>query len=546
VVTDDHPDEAWAHEDRADERRPEGGAERPRAVISTTPWEADVRHDAEMQRILAADRRRRRLPWVVVGILAAIAGVIAAAVAVSLDDDEPTRSTDTVTMTTAEVARRDLVEEIDFPAQLAYAGTQEVVSPVAGTVSTIAATGEELARGDVVALLDGEPMVVLYGDQPFERPLAPGDDGADVQQLEANLAALGFDDGGGMAVDGDYTAETARAARAWQSSIGAPATGDVPLGRVVAASGPLAVLDAVARGARVRPGERLALAEVRHRSRDVVQRGPGVVTQVLPPGTPIRHGDVLLDLDDLPVVAVTEPSELITVVLDALAADDLATLESLLVFFGHDPDGLVVIDGQADLATLGAFGRWQIAVGLPETFAVGAPYFVEVPAGMAVDEVHLEEGRAIGAGALAYTVGRPTLSLSAEVTPEEVERFDIGGEVEVVLADGDVREARVAAIAEVPPGGADSIAVTFTVVDPPAQLAAGPATIRLEASRIDGAMVVPSRAVIPLPGGRSGVRIRRADESTELVEVQLGVTQEGFVEIVGGELEVGDVVMFAA
>jgi hypothetical protein len=62
------------------------------------------------------------------------------------------------------------------------------------------------------------------------RDLAPGDVGADVRQLEANLAKLGYR---GFTVDGAYSASTASAVRAWQRRIGAIQTGTLALGDVV-------------------------------------------------------------------------------------------------------------------------------------------------------------------------------------------------------------------------------------------------------------------------------------------------------------------------
>jgi len=224
-----------------------GEEPKSRTVISTTPFEVDARHEAETQRMLAADRRRQRLPWIVLAVLVAIGAVVAAAVVLTVGDDSQQQA-DTVALSTAEVTTRNIVQLIDFPAELSYTGTQELVSPVDGRLTTVGSDGDEVDRGDVVALLDEQPLVVLFGDEPFERSLEVGDRGTDVEQLEANLAALGFDADGAMAVDTEYTAETARAVRSWQASIGARATGDVPLGRIVAASGRGVIVDALAPG----------------------------------------------------------------------------------------------------------------------------------------------------------------------------------------------------------------------------------------------------------------------------------------------------------
>jgi peptidoglycan hydrolase-like protein with peptidoglycan-binding domain len=80
--------------------------------------------------------------------------------------------------------------------------------------------------------------VLLYGDVAAYRTLAPGNAGADVRQLEENLAALGF---GGFTVDDTYSAGTAAAVRRWQQALGLPRTGRVDQGRVLFAPGEIRV-----------------------------------------------------------------------------------------------------------------------------------------------------------------------------------------------------------------------------------------------------------------------------------------------------------------
>jgi peptidoglycan hydrolase-like protein with peptidoglycan-binding domain len=65
-----------------------------------------------------------------------------------------------------------------------------------------------------------------------------GSEGADVEQLEAALARLGFDPG---TVDGVFTTDTQAAVLAWQESIGADTDGVVDLGEIVFRPGPVRI-----------------------------------------------------------------------------------------------------------------------------------------------------------------------------------------------------------------------------------------------------------------------------------------------------------------
>ena len=83
---------------------------------------------------------------------------------------------------------------------------------------------------------DFEPVVALIGDLPFWRTLERGvDDGDDVEQLERNLAALGYGDD--IVVDRTFTAGTAEAVEAWETDLGrSDPDGVVALGDAVALS----------------------------------------------------------------------------------------------------------------------------------------------------------------------------------------------------------------------------------------------------------------------------------------------------------------------
>jgi multidrug efflux pump subunit AcrA (membrane-fusion protein) len=92
----------------------------------------------------------------------------------------------------------------------------------------------ELERSELEAGAQG--AVVMYGDLPAWRDLsvdsAPGDD---IEQLERNLAALGFDPG---TIDKTFDDATRQAVMGWQEELGAEATGEVSAGSVVFIPGP--------------------------------------------------------------------------------------------------------------------------------------------------------------------------------------------------------------------------------------------------------------------------------------------------------------------
>jgi multidrug efflux pump subunit AcrA (membrane-fusion protein) len=131
---------------------------------------------------------------------------------------------------TGTVARRTLAERLTATGTIGYAGETTVLARLAGTVTALPAIGDVIHRGEALYALAGEPVLLMYGAVPAYRTLADGvTEGTDVEQLERNLAALGYSPG---VVDDDFTYATADAVRAWQEGLGLEATGEVELGRV--------------------------------------------------------------------------------------------------------------------------------------------------------------------------------------------------------------------------------------------------------------------------------------------------------------------------
>ncbi len=101
-----------------------------------------------------------------------------------------------------------------------------------------------MKRGEPLFKVDQRPVVAFYGSLPLYRTLDVGTKGADVQQLEQNLAELGYT---GLTVDDTYTSATAKVVRTWQASLGLPATGTVEPSQVVFTAGAVRIAGHTAR-----------------------------------------------------------------------------------------------------------------------------------------------------------------------------------------------------------------------------------------------------------------------------------------------------------
>jgi len=91
------------------------------------------------------------------------------------------------------------------------------LKPSPGIVTNVPAAGTGIGEGGVVMVATGRPVFLLAGDRLGIRDLGPGLQGEDVRQLEQALARLGFGPG---PVDGVYDAGTEAAVARWYEGAG--------------------------------------------------------------------------------------------------------------------------------------------------------------------------------------------------------------------------------------------------------------------------------------------------------------------------------------
>jgi multidrug efflux pump subunit AcrA (membrane-fusion protein) len=97
--------------------------------------------------------------------------------------------------------------------------------------TSLPTVGQTVSRGQTLYSVAGRPIPLLYGGTPIGRQLTAGVSGADVQELEANLIALGY--GAGLAADGSFTGADTAAVERWQAVLGVAQTGVVNPGDAV-------------------------------------------------------------------------------------------------------------------------------------------------------------------------------------------------------------------------------------------------------------------------------------------------------------------------
>jgi peptidoglycan hydrolase-like protein with peptidoglycan-binding domain len=314
--------------------------------------------------------------WMVVGTLLVAAAVVGWAVTRA-----PTAAPGAapqVRTTTAAVTRGDVAARIQVPGVLGFDGAYTIVNQLpGGVVTAVPPPGTTVVRGADLYAVAGVPAVLLYGGTPAYRDFAAGmTDGADVQELEQNLVALGLDPGHGITVDRHFSAATATAIRRWKAARGLPwadRTGQLALGQVVFLPGAVRVgQDLAAAGASVGPGEpvlavtatarvvRVALTAGRqstvHPGDPVRVTVPGLAEPVA--GTVREIGTVATQPSEGPAGPATVPMVIIVTMPAGAPALDQAPVQVAIT--GAQRRNVLLVPVTALLA--GASGGYQVAV----------------------------------------------------------------------------------------------------------------------------------------------------------------------------------------
>ena len=274
-------------------------------------------------------------------------GVIVAAGVVYLPDvfeGDAAAPVDVAVRDTEVVEVRDLSLDVGADGTIEYADPVTVVhrsaTPAPAVVTWVPAVDAVIEAGDELYRVNDEPVVLMIGAEPFNRTLADGvDDGADIEVLEQNLVALGYDPDGAMTVDETFTTATAAAVEAWQEDLGTEITGEVELGDVVVLPHPVRV-SGVAADVR---------SSVSDRSEVVQTTSTGRVIEFTVPATDIAT----IAVGDAVVVELADRTEVTATIVTTEPALDGAVLATAVAdgqLFSGQPGSTVEVSWAADAA----------------------------------------------------------------------------------------------------------------------------------------------------------------------------------------------------
>ena len=149
--------------------------------------------------------------------------------------------------------------------------------------------------------------------------------------------------------------------------------------------------------------------------RSLLNRLRGTITRLPKPGTVVRRGQALYDVDGKPGAYLMYGATPAWRTLDLKAPDgvDVRQLERNLVALGYDPNREVEIDDDFTVETARMVKRWQKAQGLPQSGVVELGRVVFAPGERRVSSVNASEGApaAPGAAVMATTTSARTVEI---------------------------------------------------------------------------------------------------------------------------------------
>jgi Putative peptidoglycan binding domain len=483
-----------------------------------------------------------------------------------------TRATNTVTtkgnvaLSTVKVQRRDLATYTETTATLGFTTSVTASSPVAGTVTSLVASGERVDAGTVVATVDGSPVVAMFGDTPSYRNLSiASTSGTDVRQLELNLVNLGFDPKHKIVIDTKFDSATAAAVTLFENSIGLKGDGAMTQGEIVFVPGRLLV-DTLSTtiGSSVAAGSPILVGRQTERSFLVAGRNGSKIDRPARPGTAVTSGTVLFWSNGFPVIAIQGDAATTPVLTRSLAVGatngaDVKLFESALAASGFGNDSALTIDQHFDAATSKAASAWLKSLGVDTdpaatTIPIGA--FVVVPSGLTTGPLVAKDGTTLAGDAVVMSLTAPARQVTT-TAPVGSTTFAIGATINVVFPDASTQQGTVVTVGNVAtntgnqPGSAPSVRITIRVPEIPKSVngfVETPVTLQAVSARAANAFVVPVSALIALKEGGYAVETvtgKNEDGSnqTRLVAVKPGLFSNGFVQVDGNLIKDMDVVV---
>jgi hypothetical protein len=471
--------------------------------------------------------RRQALIGVTIVALVSIGVGYAAAAQMSSPADEAARAQPPdAGPVTAALEQRALSSQVVVRGDTVFDGSVSVRIETSGLDTPPIVTGEpppigtSIEEGQVVLEIAGRPVIALDGALPTYRDLRPGSHGPDVAQLEAAMQRLGIDVG---TADDIYDASTSVAVAQLFDRVGYEA--------------PQPTAEETARLAAAHEGVVAATEQVNQAKAALhdAQIGP-TQSEQLAADSDVNSAQRSLTAaqtggDATEIAAAAEQLQIAI----ARRAEQLAPNDTT-----EQAAAVTSAQARLDAANAELWISTQAAnTSLPASELVFIPTLPR-----RVDTMDLVRGAVLDGPAM--TVSGATVVVSASVEAVDRPLVAVGMPAVIGAVDGDI-DGTVESIEPQASGGA---VATISLTDPTTEqvdaIKGLNVQVTIPIAATDGEVLcAPLAALSAGSGGESRVELQHADGTSELVEVTLGLSAQGYAEISSStkSLSAGDLVV---
>jgi hypothetical protein len=282
--------------------------------------------------------------------------------------------------------------------------------------------------------------------------------------------------------------------------------------------------------------------------------GTGTITRLLEPGTVVRRGRALYDVDDAPAAWLLYGSlpawrDFSPSMSDG---DDVRQLERNLRALGYDADHDMTIDDDWTWATTAAVERFQAARAMSEDGTLTRGEVVFRPGPARIGQVRATVGQSVAPGAQIGQLTSTKREITVDVEADRQELARAGEGVTVDLPNGRSARGRVTDVAKVAeqPASEDAeptIAVTIVMRGKAAHgtgLDQAPVDVGFARERRKNVLAVPVTALLARSGGGFAVEVVDGGRH-RLVPVEPGTYADDYVEVSGDGVREGMTVVTA-
>lgn len=284
----------------------------------------------------------------------------------------------------------------------------------------------------------------------------------------------------------------------------------------------------------------------------VINQARGTYTRLPAAGDTVACGDVLLRVDDRPVLLLCGSTPAYRPLAEGDEGRDVRALNANLVYLGYATR--MRLDPASDefgSTTTAALAQLQSALGEAPTGKLGLGAAVFLPRPVRIAALAAELGGPARPGARALDATSSVLEVQVALDPSQQDEVQPGDRVRITLPGNESvtgKVDRLGRVAQVPSGqdgnGGGATIPAYVRLDDPEKargLDRAPVQVEIATKGVSGVLSVPVTAIVGKAGGGFAVELVRPGGRRELVAVTPGLfdTAGGRVEVAGA-LRAGD------